>query len=160
MPTNLYGPGDNFRREHAHVIPALRRRLQEAAQAHARTVTISGRDKPRHEFLYVDDLVAASVHIMELDPQKYWSAVSPTRSHTNVGSGEGCTIAELAQLVADVTGFDGRIEFDQSKSDGTLRKLFDFTLLHSIGWSDVISLPAGLNTYAWFLDHRADFRGC
>jgi GDP-L-fucose synthase len=161
MPTNLYGPGDNFHREHAHVIPALLRRFHEAAQANARAVTIWGSGKPRREFLHVDDMAAASVHIMELDPQTYWSAVSPTMSHINVGSGEDCTIAELAQLVADVTGFNGRIEFDQSKPDGTPRKLLDVSLLHSIGWSDAISLPAGLkDTYAWFLDHQADLRGC
>jgi GDP-L-fucose synthase len=161
MPTNLYGPGDNFHREDAHVIPALLRRFHEAAQANARAVTIWGSGKPRREFLHVDDMAAASVHIMELDPQTYWSAVSPMMSHINVGSDEDCTIAELAQLVADVTGFNGRIEFDQSKPDGTPRKLLDVSLLHSIGWSDAISLPAGLkDTYAWFLDHQADFRGC
>ena len=161
MPTNLYGPGDNFHREDAHVIPSLLRRFHEAAQANARTVTIWGSGKPRREFLHVDDMAAASVHVMELDPQTYWSAASPTMSHINVGSGEDCTIAELAQLVADVTGFDGRIEFDRSKPDGTPRKLLDVSLLHSIGWSDAISLPAGLkDTYAWFLDHQADFRGC
>jgi GDP-L-fucose synthase len=161
MPTNLYGPRDNFHREHAHVIPALLRRFHEAAQANSRAVTIWGSGKPRREFLHVDDMAAASVHIMELDDQTYWSAVSPMMSHINVGSGEDCTIAELAQLVADVTGFNGRIEFDQSKPDGTPRKLLDVSLLRSIGWSDAISLPAGLkDTYAWFLDHQADFRGC
>ena len=160
MPTNLYGPGDNFHREDAHVIPALLRRFHEAAHANARAVTIWGSGKPRREFLHVDDMAAASVHIMELDPQTYWSAVSPMMSHINVGSGEDCTIAELAQLVADVTGFTGRIEFDQSKPDGTPRQLLDVSLLHSIGWSDGISLPAGLkDTYAWFLEHQADFRG-
>jgi GDP-L-fucose synthase len=98
---------------------------------------------------------------MELDDQTYWSAVSPMMSHINVGSGEDCTIAELAQLVADVTGFNGRIEFDHSRPDGTPRKLLDVSLLHSTGWSHAISLPAGLkDTYAWFLDHQADFRGC
>ena len=160
MPTNLYGPGDNFHREDAHVIPALLRRFHEAAQANTRAVTIWGSGKPRREFLHVDDMAAASVHVMELDPQTYWSAASPTMSHINVGSGEDCTIAELAQLVADVTGFDGRIEFDRSKPDGTPRKLLDVSLLHSLGWSHAISLPDGLkDTYAWFLDHQADFRG-
>jgi GDP-L-fucose synthase len=161
MPTNLYGPGDNFHPEYAHVIPALLRRFHEATQAKADSVAIWGSGKPRREFLHVDDMAAASVHIMELDPQTYWSAVSPMMSHINVGSGEDCTIAELAQLVADVTGFNGRIEFDQSKPDGTPRKLLDVSVLHSIGWSGAISLPAGLkDTYAWFLDHQADFRGC
>jgi GDP-L-fucose synthase len=160
MPTNLYGPGDNFHPQHAHVIPALLRRFHEAAQANATAVTIWGSGKPRREFLHVDDMAAASVHIMELDPQTCWSAVSPIMSHINVGSGEDCTIAELAQLVAEVTGFNGMIEFDQSKPDGTPRKLLDISLLHSLGWSDAISLPAGLkDTYAWFLDHQTDFRG-
>jgi GDP-L-fucose synthase len=161
MPSNLYGPGDNFHREDAHVIPALLRRFHEAAQANDSTVTIWGSGKPRREFLHVDDMAAASVHVMELDTQTYWSAASPTMSHINVGSGEDCTIAELAELVADVTGFDGRIEFDRSKPDGTPQKLLDVSLLHSLGWSDAISLSTGLkDTYAWFLDHQADFRGC
>ena len=161
MPTNLYGPGDNFHPEYAHVIPALLRRFHEATQTNARAVTIWGSGKPRREFLHVDDMAAASVHVMELDPETYWSAASPMMSHINVGSGEDCTIAELAQLVADVTGFDGSIEFDRSKPDGTPRKLLDVSLLHSLGWSDAISLPEGLkDTYAWFLDHQADFRGC
>jgi GDP-L-fucose synthase len=159
MPTNLYGPGDNFHPEYAHVIPALLRRFHEATQTKAKSVTIWGSGRPRREFLHVDDMAAASVHIMELDPQTYWSAVSPMMSHINVGSGEDCTIAELAQLVAGVTGFNGRIECDQSKPDGTPLKLLDVRLLHSIGWTDEISLPAGLkDTYAWFLDHQADFR--
>jgi GDP-L-fucose synthase len=161
MPTNLYGPGDNFHPEYAHVIPALLRRFYEATQTKADSIAIWGSGKPRREFLHVDDMAAASVHIMELDPQMYWSAVSPMMSHINVGSGEDCTIAELAQLVADVTGFNGTIEFDQNRPDGTPRKLLDVSLLHSIGWSDAISLPAGLkDTYAWFLDHQAHFRGC
>ena len=160
MPTNLYGPGDNFHPEYAHVIPALLRRFHEAAQANARAVTIWGSGKPRREFLHVDDMAAASVHVMELDPQTYWSAASPMMSHINVGSGEDCTIAELAQLVAEVTGFNGSIEFDRSKPDGTPRKLLDVSLLQSLGWSAAISLPEGLkDAYAWFLDHQADFRG-
>ena len=160
MPTNLYGPGDNFHPEYAHVIPALLRRFHEATQANARTVTIWGSGKPRREFLHVDDMAAASVHVMELDPETYWSAASPMMSHINVGSGEDCTIAELAQLVAEVTGFDGSIEFDRSKPDGTPRKLLDVSRLQSLGWSAAISLPEGLkDAYAWFLDHQADFRG-
>ena len=160
MPTNLYGPGDNFHPEYAHVIPALLRRFHEATQANARTVTIWGSGKPRREFLHVDDMAAASVHVMELDPQTYWSAASPMMSHINVGSGEDCTIAELAQLVAEVTGFAGSIEFDRSKPDGTPRKLLDVSRLQSLGWSAAISLPEGLkDAYAWFLDHQTDFRG-
>ena len=160
MPTNLYGPGDNFHPEYSHVIPALLRRFHEATQSNARTITIWGSGKPRREFLHVDDMAAASVYVMELDPQTYWSAASSTLSHINVGSGEDCTIAELAQLVADVTGFNGSIEFDRSKPDGTPRKLLEVSRLQSLGWSADIGLPEGLkDTYAWFLDHQADFRG-
>jgi GDP-L-fucose synthase len=160
MPTNLYGPGDNFHPQDAHVIPALLRRFHEAKLTKASAVTVWGSGMPRREFLHVDDMAAASVHIMGLDPQTYWLAVSPMMSHINVGSGKDCTIAELAQLVAEVTGFDGNIEHDCSKPDGTPRKLLDVSLLRSLGWSDAISLPAGLkDTYAWFLDHQADFRG-
>src|SRR5215217_7357170 len=121
MPTNLYGPGDNFHPEYGHVIPALLRRFHEATLTKASSVTIWGSGKPRREFLHVDDMAAASVHVMELDPETYWSAASPMMSHINIGSGKDCTIAELAQLVAEVTGFDGRIEFDRSKPDGTPR---------------------------------------
>jgi GDP-L-fucose synthase len=160
MPTNLYGPGDNFHPEYAHVIPALLRRFHEAAQTKARTVTIWGSGKPRREFLHVDDMAAASVHVMELDPETYWFTASPMMSHINVGSGKDCTIAELAKLVAEVTGFDGGIEFDRSKPDGTPRKLLDVRRLQSLGWSAAISLPEGLKgAYSWFLDHQTDFRG-
>jgi GDP-L-fucose synthase len=160
MPSNLYGPGDNFDAEYAHVIPALLRRFHEAAQAKAPTVTIWGSGEPRREFLHVDDMAAASVHVMELEPQKYWSVASPMLSHINVGSGKDCTIAELAQLIAEVTGFGGRIEFDRSKPDGTPRKLLDVKVLQSLGWSAAISLADGLkDAYAWFLNHQADFRG-
>ena len=160
MPTNLYGPGDNFHPEYAHVIPALLRRFHEATQNKSSKVTIWGSGTARREFLHVDDMAAASVHIMELDPETYWSTTSPRMSHINVGTGDDCTIAELAELIADVTDFSGRIEFDRTKPDGTPRKLLDVSLLHSIGWSHAMSLPTGLeDTYTWFLDHQADFRG-
>jgi GDP-L-fucose synthase len=160
MPTNLYGPRDNFHPENAHVLPALLRRFHEATQTKAKSVTIWGSGKPRREFLHVDDMAAASVHVMELAPEAYWSAASPMMSHINIGSGKDCTIAELAQLVAEVTGFKGSIEFDRSKPDGTPRKLLDVSRLQSLGWNAGISLPDGLkDAYAWFLDHQADFRG-
>jgi GDP-L-fucose synthase len=160
MPTNLYGPRDNFHPEYAHVIPALLRRFHEATQRNANSVAIWGSGKPRREFLHVDDMAAASVHVMELDPEVYWSTASPMLSHINVGSGKDCTIAELAQLVAEVTGFRGSIEFDRSKPDGTPRKLLDISRLQALGWSAAISLPEGLkDAYAWFLDNQADFRG-
>jgi GDP-L-fucose synthase len=160
MPTNLYGPRDNFHPENAHVLPALLRRFHEATETNANSVTIWGSGKPRREFLHVDDMAAASVHVMELAPEAYWSAVSPMMSHINIGSGKDCTIAELAQLVAKVTGFKGSIEFDTSKPDGTPRKLLDVSRLQSLGWSAGIILPDGLkDAYVWFLDHQADFRG-
>jgi GDP-L-fucose synthase len=160
MPTNLYGPGDNFHPEYAHVIPALLRRFHEATQTNTKSVTIWGSGKPRREFLHVDDMAAASIHVMELDPEAYWSAASPMLSHINVGSGQDCTIAELAQLVAEVTGFGGNIEFDPSKPDGTPRKLLDVSRLQALGWSAGIGLSDGLkDAYAWFLDHQVDFRG-
>jgi GDP-L-fucose synthase len=160
MPTNLYGPGDNFHPEYAHVIPAMLRRFHEATQTRPSAVSIWGSGTPRREFLHVDDMAAASVHVMELDPETYWSTASPMLSHINVGSGKDCTIAELAQLVAEVTGFDGSIEFDRSKPDGTPRKLLDVSRLQSFGWRAAISLPDGLkDAYAWFLDHQTDFRG-
>jgi GDP-L-fucose synthase len=105
-------------------------------------------------------MAAASVHVMELDPETYWSTASSMMSHVNVGSGDDCTIAELAQLVAEVTGFDGRIEFDRTKPDGTPRKLLDVSRVQSLGWRAAISLPEGLkDAYSWFLDHQTDFRG-
>jgi GDP-L-fucose synthase len=160
MPTNLYGPRDNFHAEYAHVIPALLRRFHEATQTSASSVTIWGSGKARREFLHVDDMAAASIHVMELEPKAYWSAASPMMSHINVGSGRDCTIAELAHLVADVTGFHGSVEFDPSKPDGTPRKLLDVSRLRALGWSADISLADGLkDAYAWFLDHQVDFRG-
>jgi GDP-L-fucose synthase len=160
MPTNLYGPGDNFHTEYAHVIPALLRRFHEATETNAKSVSIWGSGKPRREFLHVDDMAAASVHVMELYPEDYWSAASPMMSHINVGSGRDCTISELAHLVAEVTGFGGSIEFDRSKPDGTPRKLLDVSRLQALGWSTGISLSEGLkDAYAWFLDHQVDFRG-
>ncbi len=160
MPTNLYGPGDNFHPEFAHVIPALLRRFHEAAQANASTVTIWGSGRPRREFLHVDDMAAATVHVMELGPETFWSTASPMMSHINVGWGKDCTIAELATSVAEVTGFKGRIEFDPSKPDGTPRKLLDVSRLESLGWRAGIELSDGLkDAYSWFLDHQEDFRG-
>ena len=112
MPTNLYGPGDHYTQEHSHVIPALLRRFHEAAQNGSPTVNIWGSGEPRPEFLHVDDMAGASVHVMELEPQEYWSAAQPTMSHVNIGVGSHCTIRELAELIAEDAGFTGRIEFD------------------------------------------------
>ena len=160
MPTNLYGPGDNYHPEHSHVIPALLRRFHEAAQNGSPTVSIWGSGEPRREFLHVDDMAGASVHVMELEPQEYWSAAQPMMSHVNIGVGTDCTIRELAESIAEVAGFTGRIEFDRTKPDGTPRKLLDVSRVQSLGWSAGISLSDGLkDAYSWFLAHQADYRG-
>lgn len=144
MPTNLYGPGDNYHPENSHVIPALIRRFHEAKTANVPSVTIWGTGMPRREFLYVDDMAAASVHVMNLDKSVYDEYTDPMLSHINVGCGEDLTIRELAETIAEVTGFAGSIEFDTSKPDGTPRKLMDSTRLNNLGWAPKISLKEGL----------------
>jgi GDP-L-fucose synthase len=144
MPTNLYGPGDNYHPENSHVIPALIRRFHEAKVAAAAEVAIWGTGTPRREFLYVDDMAAASVHVMNLDLAAYQAKVQPMLSHINVGTGVDVTIAELAQTVSRVIGYQGRIVFDPSKPDGTPRKLMDTRRLASLGWQPTIGLEAGL----------------
>jgi len=159
MPTNLYGPGDNYHPEHSHVIPAMLRRFHEATKAGDDVVTIWGSGQPRREFLHVDDMAAASVHVQELEPEVYWATVQPMLSHVNVGSGVDLTILELAELVAEVTGFRGRIATDPSKPDGTPRKLLDVTRVNSLGWGATIELRDGLKqAYAWFGDHQHEYR--
>ena len=160
MPTNLYGPNDNFHPENSHVIPALLRRFHEAAQAEAEEVVVWGSGKPMREFLHVDDMAAASVHVMELGSDRYWPAVEPMCSHVNVGTGLDCTIRELAETVARVTGFEGELVWDTGKPDGTPRKLLDVSRLSSLGWEASISLEEGLrDTYRWFLENQDRFRG-
>lgn len=159
MPTNLYGANDNFHPENSHVIPALMRRFHEAKQAGEARVTVWGSGKPRREFLHVDDMAAASIHVMELDDVVYQKLVPPMLSHINVGTGSDCTIAQLAELMAEVVGFDGEIVFDTSKPDGTPRKLLDVSRLKGLGWEQTIPLPQGLkSTYEWFQNHQDDFR--
>ncbi len=152
MPTNLYGPGDNYHPINSHVLPALIRRFHEAKENNAPQVTIWGSGTPRREFLHVDDMAAASIFVMEL-PRDTWRArTSPMLSHINVGSGEEVTIRQAAELVAQSVGYCGEIVCDSSKPDGTPRKLLDSGLLHSLGWKASISLPAGLHsTYLDFL---------
>jgi GDP-L-fucose synthase len=160
MPTNLYGPHDNFHPENSHVIPALLRRFHEATESGADQVVVWGSGKPMREFLHVDDMAAASVHVMELDSERYWSAVEPMCSHVNVGTGLDCTIRELAETVARVTGFQGELVWDTGKPDGTPRKLLDVSRLRSLGWEASIGLEDGLrDTYRWFLDNQDRFRG-
>jgi GDP-L-fucose synthase len=144
MPTNLYGPGDNYHPENSHVIPALIRRFHEARVNGDRSVVIWGSGKPRREFLYVDDMAAASVHVMNLDKAVYEAETSPMLSHINVGCGEDLTIRELAEAIAETSGFKGAIEFDTSKPDGTPRKLMDSSRLNGLGWTPKIILREGL----------------
>ncbi|MEM7690947.1 MAG: GDP-L-fucose synthase, partial [Pseudomonadota bacterium] len=151
MPTNLYGPGDNFHPENSHVIPALIRRFHEASLENRDSVTVWGSGRPRREFLHVDDMAMASMHVFEMDAEGYAAHTRPMLSHINVGTGEDVTIAELAHAVAAVTGFEGKIEFDTSKPDGTDRKLMDVSRLSSMGWKSSTSLQDGLtSTYRWF----------
>lgn len=159
MPTNLYGPNDNFHSENSHVIPALLRRFHEAVQQSVEEVTIWGSGKPMREFLHVDDMAAASVYVMEL-PSATWKAnTQPMLSHINVGTGVDCTIRELAEAIARVTGFEGRLVFDASKPDGTPRKLLDNSRLTSLGWKAEVGLEEGLrDAYGWFLANQDEFR--
>jgi GDP-L-fucose synthase len=151
MPTNLYGPGDNFHPENSHVMPALIRRFHEAAASGAEEVVIWGTGTPYREFLHVDDMAEASLFVFDLDKEAYEANTEPMLSHINVGYGEDVTISELAHLVADVTGFTGRISFDASKPDGTMRKLMDSGRLTAMGWKPSVTLAKGVEkTYAWF----------
>ncbi len=159
MPTNLYGPGDNFHPEDSHVIPALMRRFHEAVQSGAPEVTIWGSGRPRREFLHVDDMAKASVHVMNLEPSFYQANTQPMLSLINVGSGVDCRIRKLAEIIAQVTGFQGSLIFDSSKPDGTLRKLMDVSRLKALGWQASIGLKEGLAlTYAWFVKNQGKFR--
>ena len=144
MPTNLYGPGDNYHPENSHVIPALIRRFHEAKASQATSVAIWGTGTPQREFLYVDDMAAASVHVMELDATTYAAHTQPMQSHINVGFGSDVSIGQLARSVAQTVGYVGDITFDASKLDGAPRKLMDSTCLHSLGWQAKVDLEAGL----------------
>ena len=151
MPTNLYGPGDNFHPQNSHVIPALMRRFHDARIKNQSSVTVWGTGTPRREFLHVDDLADACVYLMMLDRDTYRGDVDPRCCHINVGSGEDLTIKALATLLADVVGFTGEILFDDSRPDGTLKKLLDVSRLAKLGWWHSIDLREGLiSTYEWF----------
>ena len=156
MPTNLYGPGDNFHPQNSHVLPALIRRFHEAAQNGTEVVTIWGSGKPMREFLHVDDMAEASLFVLDLPRDVYAANTQPMLSHINVGTGSDVSILELAQIVAEVTGFKGRIETDPGKPDGTMRKLIDVSRLAAMGWRARIGLREGIEeTYAWFLAQDA-----
>ena len=152
MPTNLYGPGDNYHLENSHVIPALIRRFHEAKLGNAPEVVIWGTGTPRREFLYVDDMAAASVFVMQLDKQTYNSQSAPMQSHLNVGFGSDVTISELASNVAAAVDYQGKISFDSNKPDGAPRKWMDSSKLNHLGWAPTIGLAKGLSqAYADFL---------
>ena len=160
MPTNLYGPHDNFHPSNSHVIPALLRRFHEATMQNTSEVIVWGSGTPMREFLHVDDMAAASIHVMELDREVWQENTQPMLSHINVGTGADCTIRELAQTIARVVGYRGQVVFDESKPDGTPRKLLDVSRLKKLGWQFGISLEDGLaSTYHWFLENQHRFRG-
>ncbi|MUK29477.1 NAD-dependent epimerase/dehydratase family protein [Aliivibrio fischeri] len=159
MPTNLYGENDNFHPENSHVIPALIRRFHEAKLTEQSEVIAWGTGKPMREFLHVDDMAAASIHVMNLDEDTYHENTQPMLSHINVGTGVDCTIRELVETVARVVGYQGDIVFDTSKPDGTPRKLMDVSRLAKLGWRASITLEKGLeDTYQWFLANQNTFR--
>jgi len=159
MPTNLYGPHDNFHPENSHVIPALLRRFHEAKLNKLPEVVAWGSGKPMREFLHVDDMAAASIYVMELDQATYSDNTQEMLSHINVGTGVDCTIRELVETVAKVIGFEGSIVFDATKPDGAPRKLMDVSRLKNLGWQYSIDLEQGLaNSYQWFLDNQDNFR--
>jgi GDP-L-fucose synthase len=154
MPTNLYGPGDNFHPENSHVIPGLIRRFHQAKLSGYPHVTVWGSGTVNREFLHVDDMAAACVHVMDLPPEVYGGITEPMLSHLNVGTGFDSTIRELVDKVTEVVGFSGQIVWDDSMPDGTPRKLLSVERLHSTGWHATVDITTGLaNTYHWYLDN-------
>ena len=159
MPTNLYGPNDNFAAENSHVIPGLMRRFHEAKQLDQAEVIVWGTGTPKREFLHVDDMASACIHIMGLSPEIYRSQTKPMLSHINIGTGKDYSIYDLAHLIADTVGFTGTIGFDTSKPDGAPRKLLDVSRLQSLGWQATMTLKDGLqSTYQWYLEHEHQLR--
>ena len=155
MPTNLYGPGDNYHPENSHVVPALLRRFHEAKVANAPVVTVWGSGDPRREFLFVEDMAEACVHVMDLAKPTYDEYTYPMQSHINVGSGSDVTIRELADTICKTVGFRGQVCFDSTKPDGAPRKLMDSSRLNALGWKAKIGLEEGLRqTYEDFLNNR------
>jgi GDP-L-fucose synthase len=156
MPTNLYGPGDNYHPDNSHVVPALIRRFHEAKLSALPVVTIWGSGRPMREFLHVDDMAAACLHVMNLSKPKYDEHTQPMLSHINVGSGEELSIAQLAHTISQAVGYQGDLKFDLSKPDGTPRKLMDSSRLRSLGWEPRIALVEGLaHAYRDFLEYHA-----
>ena len=160
MPTNLYGSFDNYHPENSHVIPALLRRFHEAVAAGSGEIVIWGSGTPMREFLHVDDMAVASIYVMDLTAEAYGAETEVMLSHINVGTGKDCTIRELAETIAEVTGFKGNLVFDRSKPDGTPRKLLDTSKLTALGWSPQTDLREGLQlAYDWFVANQDKFRG-
>ena len=159
MPTNLYGPNDNFHPDNSHVLPALIRRFHEAVEAGLDEVVIWGTGKPRREFLHVEDMAAASLFVLDADRQTYEANTEPMLSHINVGYGDDVSILGLARLIAKTTGFDGNIKFDATKPDGTMRKLMDVSRLSEMGWKARIPLEEGIrDTFEWFVANQKALR--
>jgi GDP-L-fucose synthase len=159
MPTNLYGPGDNFHETNSHVLPALLRRFHEAKQAGSEEVVIWGTGTPKREFLHVDDMAAACVFLLNLPEDIYAANTQPMLSHINVGTGSDVSIADLARTIAQVTGFEGDISFDTTKPDGAPRKLLDVSRLTNMGWAASIQLEEGIRqTYDWYLANQGSLR--
>lgn len=153
MPTNLYGINDNFHEENSHVIPALIQRFHNAKINNDDKVKVWGSGKVKREFMYVDDMAAASLFVLELSKEKYQKSTNPTLSHINIGTGKEITIHKLAEIIKETVGFKGTIVFDTTKPDGTLRKLIDVSLIESLGWSHSIDLTKGLkDTYQWYIE--------
>lgn len=151
MPTNLYGPGDNYHPENSHVVPGMIRRFHDAVRLNKKEVVIWGSGKPRREFLHVDDMASACVHVLNLPRAKYQSVAPDRCSHINIGTGVDCSIHELAETIASIVGFQGELQFDTTKPDGTPRKLLDVTRIHSLGWRHEIGLRDGLTVATqWF----------
>lgn len=159
MPTNLYGQNDNFHLENSHVIPAMIRKFHDAKTNGSPTVTLWGTGTAKREFLHVDDMAAACLHVLALSTEHYQSSTETMLSHLNVGTGVDVTIRELAETIQQVVGYQGKIVWDSSKPDGTPRKLMDVSKIKSLGWQPQISLSEGLaSTYQWFIGHQGQFK--
>ncbi len=159
MPTNLYGPGDNFHTQNSHVIPGLMRRFHQAKDNGDKEVSVWGSGKPRREFLHVDDLAGAVAHVLATERHRFWRARDPYCSHLNVGTGTDLAIAELADMIRTIVGLDANLKFDDSHPDGTQRKLLDVSQMKALGWKPEIDLEEGLRqTYDWFLENQSSIR--
>ena len=159
MPTNLYGENDNFHLENSHVIPAMIRKFHDAKTSQSPTVTLWGSGTAMREFLHVDDMAAASLHVLGLSKEHYQACTEPMLSHLNVGTGTDVTIRELAETIQHVVGYQGDIIWDSSKPDGAPRKLMDVSKIKSLDWQPQIALQEGLaNTYQWFVEHQNEFK--